>query len=230
MAVEHMLEALALGVLIGIERQFRRHPAGIRTNALVAVGAALFISVAEHVNPGLGTTQIAANVVSGIGFLGAGVILREGINIRGLNTAATLWCSAAVGVLCGCGRPEDAAAGTVVVIFTNYALRPLVKWIDKRVAKSIDVETLYHIQVICPDGRAGVVRSIFLRHVNSHPTATIQGVDTRDTDRPDRVKVSVSLLSTERNDRFMEELVARLSIEPDVTAISWQRDGQGAVG
>src|SRR5260370_10960883 len=97
--------ALLLGAVVGLERQWRQRTAGLRTNALVALGAALFelfavLLAGQH---GVDPTRIAAYVVSGIGFLGAGVILRDGVTVRGINTAATIWCSAAVGVLAGAG-------------------------------------------------------------------------------------------------------------------------------
>ena len=94
--------ALVLGALIGAERQLRQRLTGLRTNALVSTGACLFVLMTQAV-PGMAATdasRIAAYVVSGIGFLGGGVIMRDGLNVRGLNTAATLWCTAAVGVLC----------------------------------------------------------------------------------------------------------------------------------
>src|SRR3974377_1721040 len=87
--------ALAMGLAIGVERQLGQHPAGLRTNALVCVGAALFVSLSRLMDHEASPTRIAAQVVSGIGFLGGGVILREGLNVKGMTTAATIWCSAA---------------------------------------------------------------------------------------------------------------------------------------
>src|SRR5271168_5104169 len=111
--------ALVLGILIGLERQWRQHPAGLRTNALVAVGAAMFVSMSrlmdDHANP----TRIVSYVVSGLGFLGGGVILREGMTVKGMNTAATIWCSGAIGALAGGHFPFQAAAGTAVVLFVH---------------------------------------------------------------------------------------------------------------
>ena len=83
--------ALVVGAVIGIERQWRHKMAGLRTNVLVSVGAAVFCLIAALSDREASPTRIAAQVASGIGFLGAGVILREGLNVRGLNTAATLW-------------------------------------------------------------------------------------------------------------------------------------------
>jgi putative Mg2+ transporter-C (MgtC) family protein len=107
--------ALLLGSAIGIERQWYQKMAGLRTNALVAAGYVAFSVMAGGGDP----TRVAGQVVSGIGFLGAGVIVREGTNVRGLNTAATLWCSAMVGILAGGGYlPQSALAASFVVART----------------------------------------------------------------------------------------------------------------
>ncbi len=96
-----LFAAFVLGTLIGAERQYRQRGGGLRTHVLVAVGAATFVDIGMHLNGNAGATQIIAYVVSGVGFLGAGVIMKEGSNVWGLNTAATLWCSAAVGACAG---------------------------------------------------------------------------------------------------------------------------------
>src|SRR5215471_11205202 len=101
--------AMALGAAIGFERQWRQRMAGLRTNTLVAIGAASFVIFAALIPGESSPTRVAAQVVSGIGFLGAGIIFREGLHVTGLNTAATLWCSAAVGLLAGSGHPLHAA-------------------------------------------------------------------------------------------------------------------------
>src|ERR1700742_3671938 len=117
--------AACLGASVGLERQWRQHLAGLRTNTLVALGAAIFITYGRAVSDADGATRIAAQVVTGIGFLGAGVIFKEGLNVRGLNTAATLWCSAAVGLLAGEGMELHGLLAAVLVIATNVGFRPL---------------------------------------------------------------------------------------------------------
>ena len=108
--------AMLLGAGIGFERQWRQRMAGLRTNTLVAIGAASFVVFASLI-PGDGSpTRVAAQVVSGIGFLGAGIIFREGMQVTGLNTAATLWCSAAIGLLAGSGHPLHASVAAAFVI------------------------------------------------------------------------------------------------------------------
>src|SRR5215831_7914971 len=102
--------AFVLGTLIGAERQYRQRTAGLRTNVLVAVGAAAFVDLAMHLAGPDGGVRVIAYVVSGIGFLGAGVIMKQGMDVRGLNTAATLWASAAVGSCAGADMVAQAVA------------------------------------------------------------------------------------------------------------------------
>ena len=130
-----LIAAFVLGTLIGAERQYRQRTAGLRTNALVALGAAAFVDLGMSVNGNAGTTQIVAYVVSGVGFLGAGVIMKDGTNIRGLNTAATLWCSAAVGALSGADRIAEAALLAALVLIGNTILRPLVQCHQSRAGR-----------------------------------------------------------------------------------------------
>lgn len=130
--------AMVFGALVGIERQIRQRSAGLRTNALVSMGAAMFATLTGFTT-GSDPTRMGAAVVTGIGFLGAGVILREGITIKGLNTAATLWCSAALGVLAGQGFILEALLGTVLVLAANLALRPAAALLNKH-SKSSKVE------------------------------------------------------------------------------------------
>ena len=220
--------ALAMGVVLGLERQFRGHPAGLRTNALVCVGAAMFVSVSRLLmsaenSPRLDPTRIASYVVSGIGFLGGGVILREGFNVRGMNTAATLWCSAAVGVLCGTGFVAYALVGTGTVLIIHFGLRPLAQWVDARRKTAPDVEVAYRMRVVCGEKEQAIIRAVLLRHVNAHPQMTVQGISARDGDEPDRAVVEADIFSSVRNDRAMEDLVRRLDIEPGVTAVSWDK-------
>jgi putative Mg2+ transporter-C (MgtC) family protein len=113
--------ALALGALIGIERRLHRHPAGLHTNALVGAGAAMFCVVATLV-PDSGATRIAGQVVTGVGFICAGLVFHRGNVVRGINTAATVWCTAAIGVLCGSGFLRLACGCALLVLLSNIVL------------------------------------------------------------------------------------------------------------
>ncbi len=214
--------SLLLGMVIGVERQWRQHPAGLRTNALVALGAALFVSLSLLMNDTNSPTRVASYVVSGLGFLGGGVILREGLNVKGMNTAATIWCSGAVGTLAGSGFPFEAAVGTVTILIVHILLRPIARWIEARRQVVVDVETYYLIRVGCRNDHEAVVRMILLRHVGGHRGLSIQSLATEEVEK-DRPTVVAHVYAIERNDRAMEEVVARLSIEPDVTSVKWER-------
>jgi putative Mg2+ transporter-C (MgtC) family protein len=221
--VANIVVALVLGGAIGLERQWRQRTAGLRTNALVALGSALFVSLSLLIDHESSPTRIAAQVVSGLGFLGGGVILREGLNVRGMNTAATLWCSGAIGTLAGAGFLGEAVLGTLAVLAAHLALRPLVRIVNARSQISVDVETNYRVRVTCPEAHEAVIRAIFLRHINSRPNMTLQGLATQEAEQGQRVIVVADVYASERNDRIMEDLVSRIGIEPGVTAVSWER-------
>ncbi len=215
--------ALTLGMVIGLERQFRQHPAGLRTNALVCLGAALFVSLALLIDHEAERARIAAQVVSGLGFLGGGVILREGLNVRGMNTAATIWCSGAIGTLAGSGRVVEGAVGAAAVLATNVVLRPIVQGIDSRMKTATNVETLYRVRVTCAEADEGVVRLVLMRHVNSQTGMVIQGLARQNCDQAGRTMVVAEVFSHQRDDKYLNELVSRLGIEPTVSAVSWER-------
>ena len=170
--------ALVLGSAIGFERQWHQKMAGLRTNALVALGSCGFVVFSAMVGEG-DPTRVAAQVVSGIGFLGAGIILREGINVHGLNTAATLWCSAMVGTFAGGGfwAPSLAAAGFVVA--TNLLLRPLVRRLNSRVMIAGDVETHYTVEITCKGAEEAHTRSLLL-HALSQSGLGLRRIDSED--------------------------------------------------
>lgn len=126
-----LLSAFFLGGLIGLERQYRQRTAGFRTNVLVALGASMFVDTAHRLEGHEGAVHVLAYVISGIGFLGAGVIMRGEGNIRGINTAATLWGSAAIGAATGADLILEALIGTVFILSANTLLRPVVNFVNR---------------------------------------------------------------------------------------------------
>lgn len=146
--------AFVLGGLIGFERQYRQRTAGLRTNVLVAVGAALFVDIAVRMHGIYGGTpgalHVVAYVVSGVGFLGAGVIMREEGSVRGINTAATLWGSAAVGAAAGADLIVEALLGAAFVLAANTLLRPMVNAINRQPIDTEETEVTYSVKVIAP--------------------------------------------------------------------------------
>jgi len=115
--------AALLGALIGFEREYRQKPAGLRTNTLIALGSALFAVVSlEFAGMGGTPDRVVAQVVTGIGFLGAGAIIRSGEHVHGLTTAATIWMDAAIGIACGIGRFAVAVSSTVLTLIVLAVL------------------------------------------------------------------------------------------------------------
>jgi putative Mg2+ transporter-C (MgtC) family protein len=222
----HAAAAACMGTAIGLERQWGQHPAGLRTNALVAFGACLFVSLPHLLGGSPTSSHLAGQVVTGIGFLGGGVILREGLSVRGLNTAATMWCSAAVGALTGAGLLLEGLAGTVGVLTLNLGLRPVADWVDRRLRRATNVKTTYRLRATCRAGQEGAVRSALLRYFHEHPTMTIQGLATQEAGGPDRLCVVADIYSERREDLAMEDLMGQVNNEPDVTAVSWERNPQ----
>jgi putative Mg2+ transporter-C (MgtC) family protein len=125
--------AMLCGFAIGFERQWHHKAAGLRTNVLACMGSALFVLLSYKMTQPTGdVTRIAAQVVTGIGFLGAGIIFKEGLSVHGLTTAVTIWCSSAIGSMAGANLPAEAIAGTISIVLINIALKPLDAWLDKR--------------------------------------------------------------------------------------------------
>ncbi|WP_216902388.1 MgtC/SapB family protein [Nocardia alni] len=213
---------VGLGAVIGVERQYRARMAGLRTNALVAAGATLFVLLSAHGFHGASAdpTRVAAQIVSGIGFLGAGVIMREGLSVRGLNTAATLWCSAAVGALCGSGMYGTALAGTVVVVVVNTAMRYLGRTIDRHPAAGTEQVTRYLFAAVTDDPNEAHVRALLVQAL-TRTDFRLVSISSRNTGVPAQVEVRAELIGEERDDRQMESAVSRLSLEPSVTSVGW---------
>ncbi|MGO4711617.1 MgtC/SapB family protein [Bradyrhizobium sp. 2TAF24] len=171
--------AFVLGTLIGAERQYRLRTAGLRTNVLVAVAAAAFVDLAMHLDGADGAVRVIAYVVSGIGFLGAGVIMKEGTNVRGLNTAATLWSCAAVGCCAGADLAAQAAALTAFVLAGNTLLRPLVNAINRIPLDERSSEVDYDFKVTVDTPALGDLREVMVEKLETanYPVGDIEVVD-----------------------------------------------------
>lgn len=222
--IARIFAAFILGALIGIERQMRQRMAGLRTNTLVCVGAALFVALSALVSNQGVDTRIAAQVVSGIGFLGAGVILREGLSVRGLNTAATLWCASAVGVLCGMGFLLQATIGATVVTAAHLLLRPLAGRINRNSALNESAEGDFHFQfsVRCSCDEAPAVRATLADVIHSEAVVLRGGTHELEKD-PNMCVVEAEILSPSSTPDFVEMLTRRMHLLPHVRSVRWRR-------
>ena len=211
--------ALLLGALVGLERQWHQRIAGTRTNALVGTAAAAFAMIGLVAKDPEGPARIVGQIVTGIGFLGAGVIFKEGGTVHGLNTAATVWCSAAVGSLCGIGELGYALVLTAAILITNIALRPLAYKLSP--IKMQALETNYHLELSCAAQDEAQVRALLLDAVDLNHVA-VTSLDSQDLDTGNRVRVSAEIKSPMRNDGALEQIVARVSLKQSVTSVRWR--------
>jgi putative Mg2+ transporter-C (MgtC) family protein len=214
------------GALIGIERQWQARRAGLRTNALVATGATLFVLYAV-ITPDSSPTRVASYVVSGVGFLGGGVILREGFNVHGLNTAATLWCSAAVGVLAASGHYVFTLIATGIIVVIHLLGRPLGRFIDRdNVVEEDEDDQPYQVQLICRPKTEKLARAQIVQHTGGgSDRLLLRGIHTgRAGD--DNIALTAYLLSDRHAPARLEQLVAELSLQEGVQAVHWYAGDQ----
>lgn len=215
-----LASAFVLGVLIGAERQYRQRTAGLRTTVLVAVGAAAFVDLAMRLGNADGAIRVIAYVVSGIGFLGAGVIMKEGMNVRGLNTAATLWCSAAVGACTGADMVAEGALITLFVIAGNTLLRPLVNAINRIPLNEQALEATYEVVVTTSTAALAAVRETLVDYLEAaqYPVSDVTTQDRGD----DAVAIVAKLISTAIDRKELDHVVDKLARLPAVTHATWE--------
>lgn len=209
--------AAALTGAVGLERELREHAAGLRTHMLVGVGAALFTIVSAYgwqdftFDRDLGTildpTRIAAQIVTGIGFLGAGAIIRQGISVRGLTTAAGLWVAAAIGLAAGAGFYSAAFITTGVVLVGLGPLRYVAGGLPRRIRKGAGMLELN----LAADAGLGPVIALVQRR-----GGRVERVELEEGEERTDVRIAVSLPSAEAGSALVEELSRR----DDVTAVN----------
>lgn len=211
--------AFVLGTLIGAERQYRLRTAGLRTNVLVAVSAAAFVDLAMHLAGADGAVRVIAYVVSGIGFLGAGVIMKEGMNVRGLNTAATLWGSAAVGCCAGADMLAQATALTVFVLAGNTLLRPLVNAINRSPLDAQASEATYQFLLTVDAASLDNLRELLVAKLEAaqYPVGDVDVVE-----RGENVfEIVATLVSTAVDAKELDAVATDMARQSGVRHATW---------
>jgi putative Mg2+ transporter-C (MgtC) family protein len=229
--VIRLLVAFILGAAIGIERQWLKKRAVLKTNVLVSLGAAMFVMMSAMTPGDASPTRVAAQVVSGIGFLGAGVILREGTSIHGINTAATLWCAAAIGTLAGSGFFFQAYIGAIAVVGANFILRPLIPMLqptDGQLATKMQPDTSYSCRVVCQAGEDSKIRNLLLQSVKDKELiiTAIKSKNLTNSDRtqPTSVEIKIDFSSNGKTNELelLEQTIATLQQQTQVSQVSWE--------
>lgn len=213
-----LLVALVLGTLIGAERQFRQRNAGLRTNALVALGASAFVDLGMRLMGNQGATQVLAYVASGVGFLGAGVILKEGMNIRGLNTAATIWCSAVTGAFAGADHPAEALLMCGFVLAGNTFLRPLVNFIERAPIDESQTEATFELKVTTDAPSRDALRALVEERLAA---AKYPALEVREVEREEGVEIIATLAATSVDAAELDVLVEDLGRLAQVAHAAW---------
>ncbi|HZV80128.1 MAG TPA: MgtC/SapB family protein [Candidatus Binatus sp.] len=219
-ALGRLLFGAALGVGIGLERQWRQSlSGGLQTCALVAAGATLYTIITPLIGGNGGDpARIAGQVVTGIGFLAGGVILREGMNVRGLNTAATIWATAAVGCLAGLGLYVEAVAGAAAIAGLNWFLSPLVDYLNRR--NDTHREMRYEVTTICTEQSEATVDKAVLDAVKaSH--LTLSSRDAEAGSEPGTARIVVELVGRWRDHTVVARLVDLVRALNGVSDASW---------
>ena len=211
--------AMVLGSAIGVERQVSHHMAGLKTNTLVATGAALFMVVAASLS-GDGGGRLAGQIITGIGFLGGGVILRDGFHVRGLNTAATLWCAAAVGTLAGVGLLMQAAVGTVAVLAINVGLRPISARLGEEGFTGLGQISGYQVRIVCRMESEAAVRAGLLELART-AKLELRSMKTEVTGT-EMLAMQAEFAPPGKNGARLEALVQRAGGFEGVSSVEWK--------
>ena len=191
----------------------------MRTLTLVAVGAAAFVNLGGRLLDAEGETRIIAYVVSGIGFLGAGVIMKEGAQVRGLNTAATLWGSAAVGAFAGAGLLVEAAIVAAFVLGGNTLLRPVVDAINRRPISAGETEAFYQVHVLCAPEFVSMARDLLHEELerSHYPVREIEILSEGD----EVVELAAALVPTTARPEDLDAIVAHLDRHENIDSATW---------
>jgi putative Mg2+ transporter-C (MgtC) family protein len=228
-----LMLAFLLGAAIGFERQWRQRSAGLRTNTLVALGSAAFTLISFALTDQVDgvykgdATRIIGQIVTGIGFLGAGVIMKDGLSVQGLNTAATIWCSAAVGALSGTGLYAEAVIVAFAVMLTHLLLRPLGNKISSLPFRREEYSIYHYIfQIKCKEQVENHLRVLILNAVKHDDHLQLRSLKSSDNGNPAYTCIEAEIVATGKHDNEMENLAGKLTLEYGVTQVSWEVNGK----
>ena len=199
-----------LSILVGLERQFRHKTVGLRTNVLVSIGAFMFVSMSFNTTTS-DSTRIAAQVVSGIGFLGAGIILKDGNRIKGLNTAATLWCVAAIGVLTASGMVIEAAIGTLFILSSNILLRI----ISRKIMDKVKTQENCILDVKCEPSEEKTIKNLIIKLTNKYNLNIKKFEKFKISD--EEINLKVNIISNEK--LYFDEIAKVITTTANVNSV-----------
>ena len=208
--------AIFLGFIVGFERQWTKHQAGILTNVIVCVGAYAYTAFSYiALGDNIDVTRIAAQVVSGVGFLGAGLILRDGAKISGLSTAATIWTTAAVGILCTLENIYYAIIVAAAIVIVHLVLHPLSDYINKKSHYNKDrrdkEETTYKISI----------RSHLIKTIREKNDVLLHNLESNDSSNGD-IKIKAYITTAKKNNDVVESIIVHIGKDEGIISAGWK--------
>ena len=221
-----LLIAVGLGILIGAERQLTKHRTGILTNVIVCVGSFAFTAFSYLAqNSNADVTRIAAQIVSGIGFLGAGVIISDGTKIKGINTAASIWASASVGILCCLDKWWFAALVAGTIVLSHLVIHPITEFISKKQKynkeKSDKQETFYRITIVCIEENAVEIKKNIIEYFRELDDVLLRNLEMIDLDGGS-VKVHADFSTKRKNNELVEHIITHVGKHEDIISTGWK--------
>lgn len=213
--------ALLLGAVIGLERQLKQRHSGLATHALVALGAAAYASLPNALGIE-NDLRVGAQVVTGIGFLGAGLIIKDGASIRGLSTAATVWSTGAVGVLTGYGLWLLALETTFFIVCLNISLPKITVLVDRYSFVAPETEQFYLVKFRCPVESEISVRALLVQAIDQRKLR-FHAIRSHRLEGSNDVEVETTLFAGKEGDRMVEGVVTQLSLRLNIVSTSWAK-------
>ena len=218
--------AIFLGFIVGFERQWTKHQAGILTNVIVCVGAYAYTAFSYiALGDNIDVTRIAAQVVSGVGFLGAGLILRDGAKISGLSTAATIWTTAAVGILCTLENIYYAIIVAAAIVIVHLVLHPLSDYINKKSHYNKDrrdkEETTYKISILCKESSEIDIRSHLIKTIREKNDVLLHNLESNDSSNGD-VNIKAYITTAKKNNDVVESIIVHIGKDEGIISAGWK--------
>lgn len=221
-----LLLAVLLGTVIGTERQLTKHITGIVTNVIVCVGAFAFTSFSFlSWNSSADITRVAAQIVSGVGFLGAGVIISDGTRIKGINTAASIWASASVGILCCLDKFWYAAAVAATIVFSHLIIHPIAEKMIKHQRynkeKADNQEAFYNISIVCAEDNADEIKINLIQYLKALDNVLLRKLQMNDTDGGN-VNVRAEISTKTKNNELVERIIIHIGKYENIISTGWK--------
>lgn len=218
--------AIVLGFVVGFERQWTKHQAGILTNVIVCVGAYAYTAFScMALGNDNDTTRVAAQVVSGIGFLGAGLIIRDGAKVSGLSTAATIWTTAAIGILCTLDNIYYAVIVAAAIVIVHLVLHPFSDYINKKSHYNKDrrdrAETMYKISILCKESSEIDIRSHLIKTIREKNDVLLHNLESNDEVNGD-VKIKAYITTAKKNNDVVESIIVHIGKDEGIISAGWK--------